>query len=303
MATVNPQQKIILIVGPTASGKSALAVDIARRITGEVISADSRQVYTGLDIGTGKITRREMRGVPHHLLDVASPKKRFTVERFVRLARAQIEDIARRKKIPIICGGTGFYISALLGEENIPNVPANEALRTRLARLNADHLMRELKRFDPRRAKNIDPHNTRRIIRAIEIARALGRVPAIQKNKPQYTTLSIGLMPERTDLRERITKRLRARMKHGMLAEARRLHNKGLSWKRMDELGLEYRFLAQHLQGTISKEEMLTKLDTEIWHYARRQMTWFKRDTRIKWFSPEQMTHVHAQINRFLKTR
>src|SRR3989344_2993718 len=163
------KQKVLIIVGPTSSGKSALAVELARRFNGEVISADSRQVYKGLDIGTGKVTKREMRGVRHHLLDVASPKRVFTAHDFAERARAAIEDIASRGKLPVIAGGAGFYIDAFVGRIVLPEAPANAALRARLETKTAARLFALLKKKDPRRAKTIEPRNKRRLIRALEI--------------------------------------------------------------------------------------------------------------------------------------
>jgi len=281
--------KVIVILGPTASGKSDLAVRLARKYKGEIISADSRQVYKGLDIGTGKITRKEMRGVPHHLLDVADPKKRYSVVQFVRDAEKAIEDIVARKRLPILCGGTGFYIQALVDGIILPDVPAHPELRTQLSKKSAAQLFTMLKKLDPVRARNIDPKNARRIIRAIEIARALGRVPKLRKSASRYSPVFIGLAVPPHILKEKIILRLERRLKQGMIEEARELHKKGLTWKRMDELGLEYRYLALYLQKKMTLEEMKKKLATEIWHYAKRQMTWFRRDGRIRWVGPEDM--------------
>lgn len=278
-----PKPKIIVIVGPTASGKSELAVTLARRFNGEVISADSRQVYKGLDIATGKITKKEMRGIPHHLLDVASPKRTFTVAQFKKKAEKALHAILKKGKIPIIAGGTGFYISALVDNITLPNVPPNQKLRVRLEALDAEALHKKLSAYDPGRAATIDPRNRRRLIRAIEIARALGNVPAIKKENG-HNALFIGLAPK--NLRERIKERVRARIKRGMVAEAKRMRAQGITLRRMQELGLEYRFLAKYLEGKLSKEELSEKIETGDWQYAKRQMTWFKRDKRIHWFRP-----------------
>jgi tRNA dimethylallyltransferase len=277
------KEKVVVVVGPTASGKSSYAVKLARKIGGEVISADSRQVYTGLDIGTGKITAAEMRGVPHHLLDVVSPKKVFTAQDFVERGRAAIEDIVKRGKTPIICGGTGFYIDALLGRVPLPNVPPDHKLRERLATKSAPQLFAMLQKLDRRRAKNIDRHNPVRLIRAIEIAKKLGKVPVAKPQSLPYAVEWIGLNPGEKKLRANIHKRLHARMKAGMVREARKLHNSGLSWKRMQELGLEYRYLALYLQKKISKDAMLTQLENRIYDYSRRQKMYWKRNPDIRW--------------------
>lgn len=276
--------KVLIIVGPTASGKSASAVRIAKERKGEIISADSRQVYRGLDIGTGKITKREMKGVRHHLLDVASPQRVFTAHDFVRLGRVAIDDIASRGKLPIICGGTGFYIDALLGRLSLAETPRNGKIRTRLASKTAAQLFAMLKKKDPRRARAMDTpserNNTVRLIRALEVASTSKTRKDIA---PQYDAEWIGIDWPDEVLKQRIRKRLRDRMKSGMVSEARRLHAHGLSWKRMEELGLEYRYLSRYLRGLLSKREMREQLEKEIWQYAKRQRTYFKRNKDIRW--------------------
>lgn len=298
--TMKKLPKIIAIVGPTATGKSDLAVDMALTFNGEVISADSRQVYKGMDIGTGKITTLEMKGVPHHLLDVISPKKVYDVELFKAEASKIITDIVSRKKLPLIAGGTGFYIDALIFGEIFPDVPANKKLRATLAKKSTKVLMKEITRLDPRRAKTLDPYNKVRIIRAIEIARALGFVPKIKRIK-RYETLWIGLTLDPLKLREKIHARLLKRIDAGMIKEVSNLHKKGLSWKRLYELGLEYRYVGLYLQKKITKAEMLSQLEQEIVHYAKRQMQWFKRNTDIKWFTPGENRKVAREIKNFLQ--
>ena len=297
------KKQILVIVGPTAVGKSALAVWLAKKLNGEVISADSRQVYRGLNIGTGKIAKKEMRGVPHHLLDVANPKKQFSAADFIRLGRAVIVDIMARGKTPIICGGTGFYIAALLGEIELSAVPSNPKLRKKFGGKSAQELFEMLKKIAPARAIIIDPQNPRRLIRAIEIALSKSKEIKVEKNRHTLTlsdsnklvyptwelnsqVIKIGMTLPPEKLKEKIRTRLLAQIKTGMVAEAKHLHKNSLSWKRMEELGLEYRYLSRFLRGKISKNEMVEKLVTEIWRYAKRQMTWFKRDKTIRWFNP-----------------
>lgn len=270
------------MVGPTSSGKTAMSIEIAKKRSGEVISADSRQVYKGLNIGTGKVTKKEMRGVPHHLLDVCSPKKLFTAEDFVRLGRAKISEILARGKTPIICGGTGFYIDALVGKRQFPQVPINETLRKKLDALPASKLFAMLEKKDPERAKTIDKHNPRRLVRALEIVEALGKVPVL-KSEEIYDCEWIGIEWPMEKLEKRIHDRLLARVKQGMVREATNLHTAGLTYKRMDKLGLEYRWLALLLQKKISKEEFLQGLEKEIVQYAKRQMTWWKPNKGIIW--------------------
>jgi tRNA dimethylallyltransferase len=291
------KKKILIILGPTASGKSDLAVRLAKKFNGEVISADSRQVYKGLNIGTGKITKREKRGVPHHLINVAEPKKRFSVSDFLLCTNQAIAEIVQKDKLPIVAGGTGFYIDAIAGKVVLPEVPPNKKLRERLAKKSNSELFNLLRKKDHKRAEAIDMHNKVRLIRALEIVEALGKVPQI-KVKPSSNFIYIGLKPD--DLDERIRERLNKRLA-GMLQEGKRLHAQGLSYKRMNELGLEYRYIAMFLQGKLDKEEMKEKLYKEIRKYAKRQMTWFKVNKRIKWFKPEQYGEVEKYARIALK--
>ncbi len=329
--------RIIVIVGPTANGKSDLAVRIAKKVNGEVISADSRQVYKGLDIGTGKITKREMQGVAHHLLDVADPKKQFTVSDYVKSTNGLIRQIVNSGKTPIVCGGTGFYIDALLGDKQVPEVPPNLKLRKELENKSTEELFKILEKLDKRRAKEIDAKNPRRLIRAIEICKALGKVPPLRQDyagQAKFKIFKIGVMPmkraahplnplpkggerkrisgsqsplpseggmgvgflDEEKLKQRINKRLRDRIKKGMIKEAENLYMGGLSYKRMRELGLEYSALADLLQKKITKSEMITRLETEIWHYAKRQMTWFKKDKSIRWVDGSNTSTVLSII-------
>ncbi len=294
-------QKIIAIVGPTASGKSDLAVAVARQVNGEIISTDSRQIYRGLDLGTGKITKKEMCGIPHHLLDIASPKRQISVVGYEKLATRAVRDIIKRGKVPILCGGTGLYTDAILNNLSFPTAKPNKALRQTLAKYSPKELFEQLKKLDPIRAETIEPTNPHRLIRAIEIATELGSVPPLVAPTPRYHALIIGIAVSREKLAERIELRLHSRMRKGMLAEIRHLHKEGLSWKRMEELGLEYRFLAQFLQKKITRDEMLRDLATAIRHYAKRQMVWFKRNKAIKWFPFEEQAKIMKEVRAFLE--
>jgi tRNA dimethylallyltransferase len=318
------KQKLLVILGPTASGKSDLAVEMARWIEAEkiggyagaeIISADSRQVYTGLDVGTGKITQKEMKGVPHHLLDIADPNDaRFTALDWKHAAEKTIADIAKRSKLPIICGGTGFYISTLIDDLGFPEVPADPAEQAQLESLSAEELFAQLKKLDPKRAATIDLKNKRRLALAIIIAKALGSVPELKtaKDDGPYDVLQIGTELPDSELKERIRARLVRRIEvpnengFTMIKEAELLHatppaGLGLSFERMDELGLEYRYLAQFLQMKISKEDMIETLSFKIWQYAKRQKTWWKKDARIKWHHPADIETIKKDIGMFLK--
>lgn len=276
-----------------------IAVRLARNFNGEVISADSRQVYKGLDIGSGKITKSEMKGVKHHLLDIVSPKRLFTVAQFQKLGRQAIEEVVSRNKTPIVCGGTGFYIQALVDGTMFPDVPPNHSLRSRLEKKSASELALMLKRLDPKRYKNIDLKNPRRLIRAIEIAKALGKVPT-QKKQSKYGVLLIGITTNSEELKRKIKRRLLARIRGGMIKEVENLHRQGVSWKKLESFGLEYRDVAFYLQNKLSKKEMANRLEIEIGQFAKRQMAWFKRDKRIKWFIPNEWAEIKEGVKKFL---
>ena len=277
------KNKIIVVVGPTASGKSALAVKIAKKFNGEIISADSRQVYERMDIGTGKITKKEMTKIPHHLLDAANPKRQFSVAQYKRLANKEIKKIICRGKIPIICGGTGFYIQSITENISIPEIKPDKKLRATLEKKTTKELFSQLKKLDPRRAKNIDRNNRRRLIRALEIIIKSGnKVPPL-KSTPEYEALFIGIRRGMKELKELIKTRLLKRLKIGMVKEVINLKKSGLSWKRLEDFGLEYRYIAFYLQNKLSYDEMVAKLQKEIEYYAKRQMTWFNRNKKIRW--------------------
>jgi len=285
------KSKVIAVVGPTSSGKTALSVWLAKQIQkgfggDEIISADSRQVYKGLNLGTGKVTKKEKAGIPHHLLDVASPKRVFSASDFKKLGEKAIAKIIKNGHVPVVVGGTGLYADVLLGRIVLPEVPPNAKLRAQLEKLSAKQLFARLQKKDPERAANIEPGHKRRLVRALEIASALGRSPSklgAMQAEEKYDVLWLGLNPGMEKLQKNIKLRLRARLKAGMLAEAKRLHATGLSYKRMEALGLEYRGLARFLQGKISKVGMELALNRAITHYAKRQLRWYKRNPNIHW--------------------
>ncbi len=277
--------KVIVILGQTATGKSALAVKIAKKIHGEVISADSRQVYKGLDIGTGKITKKETRGISHHLLDVANPKRQFSVAQYQTLVISAIADIVRRKKIPIICGGTGFYIDAITNGTIFPEVPPNKKLRAKLYSKSAIANFEYLLKLDPERAQNIDPKNKVRLIRAIEIASVLGRVPEITEKAMPYRFFKIGLYLPKEKLLKKVENRVKKMFKDGLLTEIRRLKKAGLSQKRLRELGFEY------------NDPTYEKVVNGTMKYAKRQMVWFKRDKEIKWLDASRKININSLLN------
>lgn len=299
------KEKIIVIVGPTASGKSALAVTIAKNIGGEIISADSRQIYQGLTIGTGKITKSEMHGIPHHLLDIANPKQIISVVTYEQHATQAILNIIDRGTTPILCGGTGLYIDTVLTRTTFPSVLPNKKLRTELSKLSTTKLFEKLIILDPDRAATIDAKNPHRLIRAIEIATAIGNVPLttynLQSTISPYDSLIIGLALPPEELTSNIHARLIKRLRRGMVAEVCKLHNNGLSWKRLETLGIEYKFISQFLQNKISRDEMISSIEKESRHYAKRQMLWFKRNKKIYWFHPNDHIKIVGLVNKFFK--
>jgi tRNA dimethylallyltransferase len=283
------KQKLIIVVGPTASGKTGLSIALAKKYGGEVISADSRQVYKELDIGTEKVTKREMENVPHYCIDIASPKRAFTVEQWRRHARKALHTIASHGKFPIVAGGTGFYIDSLVYEYSFPVVKPNAKLRNELAKKTAKELFEALQRLDPRRALTIENKNPRRLIRALEIAVDLGKVPTLKKKESSYNPVWIGINPGIDVLTERIESRFDSTIRRGLVGETKRLHEKlGLSWKRINELGLEYRIVGEYIRGEITKNEMKEKNIRELRKYAKRQMTWLKRTPEIQWFTNKE---------------
>lgn len=294
--------KIIVIVGPTASGKTGLAIELAKKFDGEVISADSRQVYRGLDIGTAKVTPEEMDGVPHHLLDVADLKEVYTAADFKRDALLAIDDIIARGKLPIICGGTFFYIDALLGKASLPDVEPDEELRAELEEKSAAELLDILRSLDPARAAKIDQENPRRLIRAIEIARSLGRVPETEAKECPYAILTIGLMVDMETHGEVLKNRILERLNAGMAEEVKRLSKDGVTHERLERLGLEYRYLSRYLRGLMSLNEMIEELTIKSRQFSKRQMSWLRRDREIKWFHRGD-DKITVEVNAFLERK
>lgn len=291
--------KVLVIVGPTASGKTSLAIELAKKFNGEVISADSRQVYRGLDIGSAKVTKEEMGGIPHHLLDVADSKEVYTAADFKRDASAAVEEVLSRGKLPIICGGTFFYIDALLGRTALPEVGPNEELRAELEEKSATELLDKLRKLDPERAVTIEPENKRRLIRAIEIATALGKVPPPKANECPYDVLTIGLTVDMENHGEVLKNRILERFE-GMVDEVKKLLDQGVTPQRLEGLGLEYRYISRFLKGELDQENTVNELTIKSRQFAKRQLSWLKRDPDIKWF-PKNDPTISESVEKFLK--
>ncbi|MSU54378.1 MAG: tRNA (adenosine(37)-N6)-dimethylallyltransferase MiaA [Candidatus Staskawiczbacteria bacterium] len=296
------QNKLVVILGQTASGKTDLSVKLAKKFRGEIVSADSRQVYKGLNIGSGKVTKKEMAGIPHYLLDVANPKTKFTVAQFQKLGVEAIKKIHTKNKLPFLVGGTGFYIQSIVDGIVIPEVAPNQKLRKKLSGYKVERLYEMLKKLDPMRAKSIDAKNPIRLIRAIEIIEATKKPVTPLKKNPQFEVLQLGIKKPAKELKKLIEKRLQKRIK-GIITEVKKLHNPpaggGLSFKRLEELGLEYRYVAQYIQGKIDYQEMITILQKESEHFAKRQLTWFKRDKKIHWIKNQKQ--AEKLIKNFLQ--
>lgn len=277
-------QKLVVILGTNASGKSDLAIRLARHFGGEIVSADSRQIYRGLDLGSGKVTPAQAASVKHHLIDVADVSENFSLAQYQRAAYAAIAAIGASGKQPFLVGGTGLYISAIVEGYQLVDVAPNPDLRRELERLPLPRLVERLEQADPEAARRIDRRNPRRIIRAIEIAVAGHGHGAAQRRSPRYDCLQLGLTWPRPVLEERIEKRLRERLAAGMVEEVAQLRSQGVSDERLEKLGLEYRYLSRYLRGELRTiDELSLQLGTAIRQFAKEQMTWFKRDARIHW--------------------
>ena len=291
--------KLIAIMGTNTSGKSGLGVALAARYGGEVVSADSRQVFRGLDLGSGKITPEETRGVPHHLIDVCEPGEFFSMHDFQRLAYAAIDGIIARGRPPFLVGGTGLYVASVTEGYVMSDSAPDLAYRAYLETLSTPALYAMLVEALP--DTDIERNNRNRVMRMLEKLHAGDdHVPTRQ---PRYECLKLGVTWDRETLRGRIDERLERRLKAGMVDEVRRLMDDGVSTEFLYKLGLEYRFIARYLTGDIPDyDEMVTLLGTAIRQFAKRQMTWFRRDPDIHWLdmSADPLTQAAAYIEAFL---
>ena len=282
---------LIVILGPTASGKTRLAARLAASLGAELISADSRQVYRGMDIGTGKdLGEYIVDGVPvpYHLIDVAEPGHLFSVYEFQQRFYECFREITARGRMPIVVGGTGLYIESILREYRMLPVPENAVLREELKGQGMEEMAARLLHLNPALHNTTDLTGRERLVRAIEIAEHTSKHGSKEViERPDIVPLVIGVRWDRTVLRERITKRLKERLGQGMIEEVQRLHDSGISWERLDEMGLEYRYVSLHLQGKLTFDEMLKTLNIRVHQFAKRQDTWFRgmerRGIKIHW--------------------
>ncbi len=325
MKNVNSKtsNKILVILGPTAVGKSGTAIKLAKKFNGEIISADSRQIYKGMKINSGAVPITNKKdnekiiavsdGIPHYFVNIAKPTEEYSVAKFKREAEKIITDILLRDKLPIICGGTGFWIKAIVNDVSFPEVKPNWKLREKLDKKSTEELFAKLKKVDPTRAKTIDAKNKVRLIRALEICEKLGKVPKILSRghtssvaiaPPRGTTsfhsnwefLQIGINRPKEELHERIKLNIKNRMHEGMIKEIEELHT-NLSWNEIEKFGLSFKLIPQYLRGEISlQEELKEKIYLAEKNYAKRQMTWFKKDNNILWLEDYNTTEK-ATIN------
>ncbi len=290
MKNESSEYNLITVLGPTATGKTAVAAHLAAKINGEIISGDSRQVYRGMDIGTGKdygdyfVDGIE---IPSHLLDIENPGKHYNVYRFQNDFAEVFHDIHHRGKFPVLCGGSGLYLESVLKDYKLIHVPPNPQLRKELEGKSLDELVEILKSLKPRLHNKTDIETERRAIRAIEIEMFARENPEKETALPEVISLNIGIAVDRETRRERISRRLKQRLEEGMLDEVQNLLKSGLTPKQLIYYGLEYKYLTLHLTGELSRQEMFEKLEIAIHQFAKRQMTWFrgmeKRGTKIYW--------------------
>ncbi|HEX6484847.1 MAG TPA: tRNA (adenosine(37)-N6)-dimethylallyltransferase MiaA [Ktedonobacteraceae bacterium] len=303
LGSEKPLQDLVVVLGPTASGKSALGIVLAQRFQGEIVSADSRQVYRGLDIGTAKVTPEEQALIPHHLLDVADPREIYTVSQFQQQAIAAINDILARGRQPFLVGGSPHYIQAVVDHLDIPRVPPQPELRAQLEARPLSELVAQLLELDPHSAATIDRNNPRRVIRALEVCLVTGRPFSQQRAvaAPLYRSLLLGVEWPRDVLYRRIDARVDERMRQGMVQEVRHLLEQGIGHERLEALGLEYRYITRMLRGEFSSEdEMVQRLKYAIHDFTRRQLTWFRRDKRIVWMENGDVEKAEAVVREFL---
>ncbi|WP_318504313.1 tRNA (adenosine(37)-N6)-dimethylallyltransferase MiaA [Bacillus sp. T3] len=311
------KQKLVVIIGPTAVGKTKLSIELAKQYNGEIISGDSMQIYRGMDIGTAKIRQEEMEGIPHHLIDIRNPDQDFSAAEFQELVREKIAEIALRNKLPIIVGGTGLYIQAAIYDYHFSEAPSNPDYRKNLekrAEKEGNQVLHdELVRIDPQSASEIHPNNVRRVIRALEIFHCTGKTKeetqANQSPELLYDTALIGLTMERDQLYERINRRVDIMVEEGLLEEVQSLYNRGLrECQSIQAIG--YKEIYQYLDGHISLLDAIDMLKQNSRRYAKRQLTWFRNKMSVKWFDmgdslsvEKKITEISAYIEGKLKLK
>lgn len=305
------KQKLIVLIGPTAVGKTKLSIELAKRFNGEIISGDSMQIYRGMDIGTAKITTEEMEGIPHYLIDIKNPDESFSTAEFQELVRMKIAEISSRGKIPMIVGGTGLYIQSVIYDYQFTEVPSDPNFRSLLEKEAEEHgpewLHEKLKDADPESASRIHPNNVRRVIRALEIVHCTGKTASeLQENQsPEllYDTALIGLTMDREMLYNRINLRVDLMRRQGLLDEVKFFYEKGLrDCQSIQAIG--YKELYDYFDGEISLEEAIENLKQNSRRYAKRQLTWFRNKMNVEWFDMSVSNDAEkkfAEISNFIE--
>ena len=303
-------KNLVVILGPTASGKTELAARLAWDLHGEIISADSRQVYRGMDIGTGKDLNQYIinaQKIQYHMIDVVDPESEFNLFEFQKGFYKIFSRIQNNSNLPILTGGTGLYLQAVLSGYEMPDATPDQELRKELDQKTIDELKAILFTFKPHLHNKTDLEDKQRLIRVIEIERARNNKNSKQDQRPAIDAAVFGISWERSILRQRITSRLEERLKQGMIEEVESLHAAGLSWSRLDSFGLEYRYVSQYLQNRFSFDEMKSKLNTAIHQFAKRQETWFRRMERngiaIKWIQTNEYELLKESVIKFFESR
>lgn len=298
------KEKVIVIVGPTAVGKTKLSIELAKRFFGEIINGDAMQVYSGLDIGTAKIRAEEAQGVPHHLIDIRQPEEPYTVAEFQKDARRKISELTHRGKMPVIAGGTGLYIKAALYDYKFSMARADASLRTALLQLaeraGADALHARLKKVDPVSAARIHPHNVKRVIRALEVYRQTGKPFSQMQNRTEvralYDAIVIGLTMDRPLLYQRINDRVEKMIEKGLVDEVRRLYDRGIRTAQAVQ-AIGYKEFYPYFDGLITLPQAIETLKKNSRHYAKRQFTWFRRQMDVQWFDmTDSLVHFSKKV-------
>lgn len=304
------KEPLIILTGPTAVGKTALSVSLAKAIGGEIISADSMQVYRHMDIGSAKVTKEEMHGVPHHLIDVLEPTEEFNVVLFQQMARQAVEEIRGRGHIPILVGGTGFYIQALLYDIDFTENDEDTALRRSLEELakreGPEALYERLRAVDPESCESIHAHNIKRVIRAIEFYEKTGKKISAhnreqRQNSPSYRSAYFVLTDDRDTVYRRIDARVDLMIELGLVEEVRALQAMGCHRGMVSMQGLGYKEILSYLEGEISLEEAVYLIKRDTRHFAKRQLTWFRREKEVIWIEKNDFDHDSQKMQRFMQ--
>ena len=305
MSSKNQKPKLIVILGPTASGKTGLGLELAEKFKGEIVNADSRQIYKEMDIGTGKIESRKFIKSkvykiksPIHLINIINPDEKFSLAQYKKLAINKIGEIQKRNKIPFLVGGTGLYISSVIDNLEIPKAPPNNKIREKLEKLNSEELFEKLKEIDLKSAEIIGENNKRKLIRALEVYEITGKPFSVQqiKGKALFNVLQIGIKTNREELYKKIDQRVDKMIKIGLIEEVKNLTEK-YSFDLPAMSGIGYQEIGLYLQNKTALEEAVQRTKFRTHQYARRQMTWFRKDKRIEWV--ENYEEAEELINRF----